>query len=97
MYIFSVLPVAAIELHRPVKKAGLHPIAQRYKEIQNALTAKGYRAKPASGVWDRDSVSALQRFQEDQKLEPTGRLDARSCRRSPSDRAGQKPPQDVNP
>jgi hypothetical protein len=54
------------------------PTPDRYREIQDALAAKGYLKTPASGVWDKDSVDAMQHFQQDQKLEPTGKLTARS-------------------
>ena len=54
------------------------PTSDRYREIQDALAAKGYLKTPPSGVWDRDSIDAMQRFQQDQKLEPTGKLTARS-------------------
>jgi hypothetical protein len=54
------------------------PSADRYREIQNALAAKGYLKTPPNGVWDHDSMDAMQRFQQDQKLEPTGKLTAKS-------------------
>jgi hypothetical protein len=54
------------------------PTADRYREIQDALAAKGYLKTPSNGVWDKDSMDAMQRFQQDQKLEPTGKLTARS-------------------
>jgi Putative peptidoglycan binding domain len=54
------------------------PTADRYREIQDALAAKGYLKTPPTGVWDKDSIDAMTRFQQDQKLEPTGKLTARS-------------------
>jgi hypothetical protein len=54
------------------------PTPERYREIQDALAAKGYLKTASSGVWDKDSIDAMQRFQQDQKLEPNGRLTARS-------------------
>jgi hypothetical protein len=54
------------------------PTPDRYREIQDALAAKGYLKTPSTGVWDHDSVDAMQRFQQDQNLEPTGKLTARS-------------------
>jgi hypothetical protein len=54
------------------------PSADRYREIQNALAAKGYLKTPPSGVWDHDSMDAMQRFQQDQKLDATGKLTAKS-------------------
>jgi hypothetical protein len=56
----------------------ISPTADRYREIQDALASKGYLKTPSTGVWDKDSVDAMQRFQQDQKLEPTGKLTARS-------------------
>ncbi len=54
------------------------PTSDRYREIQDALAAKGYLQSPSSGVWDQQSMDAMRRFQEDQKLDPTGKLTARS-------------------
>ena len=56
----------------------MSPSADRYREIQEALAAKGYLKTPPNGVWDKDSMDAMQRFQQDQKLDPTGKLTARS-------------------
>jgi hypothetical protein len=54
------------------------PTPDRYKEIQNALAAKGYLKSEANGVWDAQSVDAMKRYQADQKEEPTGKLTAAS-------------------
>ncbi len=54
----------------------LSPTPERYKEIQRALINKGYLSGPATGGWGPDSVAALRRFQKDQNLEPTGKLDS---------------------
>jgi hypothetical protein len=54
------------------------PTADRYREIQDALAAQGYLKTPSTGVWDKDSIDAMQRFQKDRNLEPTGKLTARS-------------------
>lgn len=56
----------------------MNPTPDRYKEIQQALVDKGYLKSEPSGVWDADSASALQRFQTDQKLTPTGKINAPS-------------------
>jgi peptidoglycan hydrolase-like protein with peptidoglycan-binding domain len=50
------------------------PTSDRYKEIQAALTAKGYAAGSPDGVWGPEWSSSLKRFQQDQKLEPSGKL-----------------------
>ena len=66
----------AVASWRSTQKA---PSPERYKEIQQALASKGYLQPDASsGVWDNSSVSALKKFQEDQSLEPSGKLDSLS-------------------
>jgi hypothetical protein len=55
------------------------PTPDRYKEIQDALAAKGYLPPDnASGKWDQASVEALKKFQADQKLDSTGKLNSLS-------------------
>jgi len=65
---------------QPVRRsyAPQQPTSDRFREIQDALAAKGYLKTPSTGVWDKDSIDAMQRFQQDQKLEATGKLTARS-------------------
>ncbi|HET8548031.1 MAG TPA: peptidoglycan-binding domain-containing protein [Bryobacteraceae bacterium] len=66
-------------LHRPARAARqAAPTAERYKQIQQVLTDKGYYAGPVNGVWGAESVEALKRFQADQKLTPDGKLGALS-------------------
>jgi len=55
-----------------------NPTPDRYKEIQQALVDKGYLKSEPSGVWDAESVAALQRFQTDQKMTPSGKINAPS-------------------
>ncbi|WP_321475813.1 peptidoglycan-binding protein [uncultured Paludibaculum sp.] len=43
------------------------PTEDRVREIQQALTAKGY-AVDANGVWGQESTEALKKFQEDQNI-----------------------------
>jgi len=50
------------------------PTPERYKEIQEALAARGYLRNSPDGVWSPESVDALKRFQQDQNLEPTGKI-----------------------
>jgi murein L,D-transpeptidase YcbB/YkuD len=50
------------------------PTPERYKEIQQALAARGYFKGEANGQWGPDSVDALRRFQSEQSLEPDGKL-----------------------
>jgi hypothetical protein len=55
------------------------PTPDRYKEIQEALASKGYlQPEDASGKWDQASVEALKKFQADQKLDSTGKLNSLS-------------------
>src|SRR5207244_11316535 len=56
----------------------LAPHPDRYNEIQRALAAKGYLKAAPSGVWDNESADALRHFQQDQNLEPTGKLNSMS-------------------
>jgi len=53
-----------------------NPTPERYKEIQEALIAKGYLKGPATGAWDADSIAAIKRFQTDQKLDADGKLES---------------------
>ena len=55
-----------------------NPTPERYKEIQQALVSRGYLKSEPDGVWNADSVNALQRFQADQKLTATGKINAPS-------------------
>ena len=54
------------------------PTPERYKEIQQALQQKGYLNGEPTGTWNQDSIDALRRFQQDQKLESTGKIDSLS-------------------
>jgi putative peptidoglycan binding protein len=45
-----------------------HPDEDRYREIQQSLTEKGYFKGEVNGKWDADSVDALKRFQTDRKF-----------------------------
>jgi len=65
---------------QPVRRvyAPQQPSADRYREIQDALATRGYLKTPSNGVWDKNSMDAMQKFQQDQQLEATGKLTARS-------------------
>jgi peptidoglycan hydrolase-like protein with peptidoglycan-binding domain len=54
------------------------PTPDRYREIQEALAAKGYLKTPPTGEWDASSQEAMRNFQADQKLDQTGKLNAKS-------------------
>jgi hypothetical protein len=56
----------------------LAPTPDRYREIQQALVAKGYLKQEPTGVWDSDSTEALKQFQTDQNLPPTGKINSAS-------------------
>jgi len=57
----------------------LAPTPQRYKEIQEALAAKGYlKPEDASGDWNQASVDALKKFQAGQNLDSTGKINSLS-------------------
>ena len=54
------------------------PTPDRYKEIQTALATKGYLHGEPNGVWGQESADALRRFQQDQNLQASGKLDSLS-------------------
>jgi peptidoglycan hydrolase-like protein with peptidoglycan-binding domain len=57
----------------------MQPTPERYRQIQEALAAKGYlTADEATGKWDQASMDALKRFQQDQNIESTGKIDSLS-------------------
>jgi hypothetical protein len=57
----------------------LAPTPERYKEIQSALVAKGYlKPEDASGAWNQASMDALKKFQSEQNLESTGKINSLS-------------------
>ena len=73
------------------------PSETRIREIQEALSAKGYPVE-ASGRWGTDSVEALRKFQEDQKItnmSGRGKLDSLTLIAlglGPQSGTAQKPP-----
>jgi hypothetical protein len=69
----------------PAKKAvtwrnrQLTPTTQRYHEIQDALVAKGYlKSEEATGAWNQNSIDALKKFQSEQHLEASGKINSLS-------------------
>ena len=55
------------------------PTQDRYKEIQEALAAKGYlEPEHATGTWSQASVDALKRFQAEQKIDASGKINSLS-------------------
>ncbi len=49
---------------------------QDVAKLQEELARRGYDPGPADGVWGTKTRAALQAFQTDRGLEPTGRMDA---------------------
>ncbi len=62
----------------PRRNVQLQPTPERYQQIQEALAAKGYSGGTPDGTWGPDWMDALKRFQKDQKLEPSGKLNSLS-------------------
>jgi|SRR5579872_1126315 len=57
----------------------LSPTPDRYQEIQHALAAKGYlQPEDADGKWNQASMDALKKFQSDQNLEASGKINSLS-------------------
>jgi hypothetical protein len=57
----------------------LSPTSDRYREIQQALVSKGYlQADQATGVWDQNSMDAMKRFQSEQNIDASGKLNSLS-------------------
>ena len=55
------------------------PTADRYREIQQALVARGYLSQEdANGVWGTSSTEALKKFQAEQTLDSNGKIDSLS-------------------
>ena len=57
----------------------LTPSPERYQEIQTALVAKGYlKPEEADGKWNQNSMDALKKFQADQNMEASGKINSLS-------------------
>jgi peptidoglycan hydrolase-like protein with peptidoglycan-binding domain len=57
----------------------LAPSSDRYREIQQALASKGYlQPEQATGAWDQNSTDALKRYQAEQNLDATGKINSLS-------------------
>lgn len=57
----------------------LTPTPERYKQIQQALSSKGYLSpEQATGKWDDTSTEALRKFQADQNLDANGKINSLS-------------------
>jgi hypothetical protein len=62
----------------PTQKA---PTPQRISEIQSALARGGYYEGEPNGKWDLNTVSAMQKFQSGNGLEPSGKINALSLQK----------------
>ena len=60
------------------RSAQQQPTPARYKEIQQALSDKGYFSGTPDGTWGPESVDALKRFQRDQNIGDDGKIGALS-------------------
>ena len=57
----------------------MSPSPDRYREIQGALAAKGFLTpEEATGTWNQASSDALKKFQADQNLESSGKINSLS-------------------
>ena len=55
------------------------PSADRYREIQDALAARGYLTpEDATGNWNQTSMEALKKFQSEQNLDSSGKINSLS-------------------
>lgn len=59
--------------HQPSQKA---PTADRISEIQSVLARDGYYQGSPTGKWDSNTVAAMQKFQSDNGIGASGKLDA---------------------
>ena len=83
--------------HRePTQKA---PTPARITEIQTALEHRGYYQGNPNGKWDSNTVSAMQKFQSDNALESSGKINALSLQKLGlgSSIAGVSAPKPVQP
>ena len=57
----------------------MSPTPDRYREIQGALASKGYlKPEDATGTWNQTSADAMKKFQAEQNLESSGKIDSLS-------------------
>ena len=79
----------------PTQKA---PTPERISEIQFALARGGYYQGQPNGKWDSNTVAALQKFQSDNGMNASGKLDAPSLQKLGlgSSTAGVDAPQPVS-
>ena len=77
-------PAARAPAQRAVRSPARVPIGQarptrdRYREIQQALADAGFFPHAVDGFWGKLSEEALKEYQQEEGLNPTGRLDSRT-------------------
>lgn len=55
------------------------PTPERYRQIQEALAAKGYlQPQDVTGVWGASSVDAMKQFQAAQRIDSSGKINSMS-------------------
>src|ERR1700683_641602 len=57
------------------------PTPARITEIQTALERRGYYQGNPNGKWDSNTVAAMQKFQSDNALESSGKINALSLQK----------------
>jgi peptidoglycan hydrolase-like protein with peptidoglycan-binding domain len=62
----------------PPRYVQQQPTPERYREIQQALSDRGYFHGTVDGTWGADSMDALKRFQMDQNVDADGKISALS-------------------
>src|SRR5271156_518415 len=62
----------------PTQKA---PTPERISEIQSALARGGYYQGNPNGKWDSNTIAAMQKFQSDNGLSNSGKIDAPSLQK----------------
>ena len=57
----------------------ISPTPDRYREIQGALASKGFlKPEDATGTWNQTSSDALKKFQTEQNLDSSGKINSLS-------------------
>jgi peptidoglycan hydrolase-like protein with peptidoglycan-binding domain len=69
-------PVVRRPRPRAYRASQKRPTQERYRQIQQALIDRGYLGGPADGLWGPKSQSALKDFEQDQNLNPDGKIDS---------------------
>jgi peptidoglycan hydrolase-like protein with peptidoglycan-binding domain len=54
------------------------PTPDRIREIQSALKREGALSGEPTGKWDDPTIAAMKKYQQDQGLNPTGKIDAQT-------------------